>query len=227
MASTLTTLGLVALNAGDLGLARRTLEQAAAIPLATSHQELAVRLALARAILALEESRFEDARSLALKAASISRAERMRDDEASAHEVMALIALASRNLRGARQEIQQAEKLLGGQDFLCRMSVGITAARILAASAKPEDLVMAQRTLGDLRDRSVGLRNTLLGFEARLALYEVEIARGKTSPGSAGPAALEEQARKMGLGLLARKAAALAAGGSAPSGIRSLGLMVR
>ena len=229
IASTLTTLGLARLNAGDLDAARRTLEEAAAISLSVSpeHQAVAARLALARAVLALEESRLQDARTLALRAASVFRAERLRDDEASAHEVMALISLASRNVSDAQAEIAQAEKLLVGQDFLCRMSVGITGARVLAATRRPQDLAAAHRTLQDLRNRASGLQYALLEYEVRLALHEVELALAPARPGPLGPAAFEAEARKAGQVLLARKVAAAVAGKPSGSGIRSLGLMVR
>ena len=229
IASTLTTLGLAHLNAGDPIAARRTLEEAAAIPLSVTPEDqvVAARLALARAVVALEESRWEDARTLALRAASVFRAERLRDDEASAHEVMALIALASRNLSDAQSEIAQAEKLLVGQDFLCRMSVGITAARVLAATKRPQDLAAAHRTLLDLRNRASGLQYVLLEYEVRLALHEVELALAPARPGPLGPAEFEAEARKMGQALLARKVAAAVAGKPSVSGIRSLGLMVR
>jgi tetratricopeptide (TPR) repeat protein len=229
IASTLTTLGLARLNAGDLDAARRTLEEAAAISLSVSpeHQAVAARLALARAVLALEESRLQDARTLALRAASVFRAERLRDDEASAHEVMALISLASRNVPDAQAQIAQAEKLLVGQDFLCRMSVGITAARVLAATRRPQDLAAAHRTLLDLRNRASGLQYVLLEYEVRLALHEVELALANARPGPLGPAEFEAEARKMGQALLAGKVAAVVAGRPSVSGVRSLGLMVR
>jgi hypothetical protein len=115
----------------------------------------------------------------------------------------ALAAAAQGNLPAARDAVDRAVALSGkDQDLRARLTVQLRAAE-LRRSADPgqtAQAVLAQAAQAGLLD---------LQLEARLALARIETERGQAAAGQARLAAVQEEARALGYGLIARKAGAL------------------
>ena len=104
-----------------------------------------------------------------------------------------------RTAEGGR--IDRATTLLGAhQDLRARLLVEIRAARL--GRVPTPDKALAQVIAQAEQAGLLGPR-----LEARLALGELEIARGRAAQGRERLAALQQEAEKLGYGLIARQAA--------------------
>lgn len=195
-------LGEVLARGGDLEGARKQHEAALALREELGEKGTAAESRLALAILRLDAGEPEPARRLARTAAEELAHQGTKDTGALALATAALAAAAQGDAAGARQTIDQATALLGAhQDLRARLLVEIRAAR-LGRIPTPEaalEQVIAQAG-------QAGLLGPQL--EARLALGEIEIVRGRATEGRARLEALQQEAQALGYGLIARKAAA-------------------
>jgi tetratricopeptide (TPR) repeat protein len=215
----LTTKAAILLAKGDIALAGTvSVEAAAAVrPAMPLHHGPASETALGRATLALQEGRFRDAYRQAEVAAALSRTDVRPDDEAVAYATIALAALGEGHLQDARDAAEKAEKLLKKEDRLADLTVRIAAGRVRAATLMPANVAMAVERLETVRREALTTGAAGLEFDARLALGEIEISSGRIANGRARLAALEQDARARGFGLVAGKArAGVKAQGKAP-----------
>jgi eukaryotic-like serine/threonine-protein kinase len=194
-------LGEVLARRGDLAGARKQHEAALALREALGEKGTAAESRLALAVLRLDSGEAEPAEQLARTAAAELALQGTADTQALALATAALAAAARGDQAGARQTIDRATALLGAhQDLRARLLVEIRAAR-LGRIPTPEvalEQVIAQAA-------QAGLLGPQL--EARLALGELEIERGRAAAGRARLETLQGEARALGYGLIARKAA--------------------
>ena len=206
----LSSLAMALLAQGDLGGARRVIEEAEAIPIRPSlpiDQLVGGAVDLARATLAIEEGRSKEAAATAQRAAERFRNADEPEDEAYAYEALAHAWLASRSRDEAQRAIDRAADMSkASQNRLLRASVGTTAARVAAmpgdASATADAIRQLERIIGDAANHGL----VALELEARLALGEIEIASGRQSA-RARLEALQRAATSYGLMRIAGKAA--------------------
>lgn len=195
-------LGETLAREGSLEEARKRHEAALALREALGEKGTAAESRLALAILRLDAGEAEAAGQLARTAAEELERQGAADTRALALATAALAAAARGDQAGARQTIDQATALLGAhQDLRARLLVEIRAAR-LGRIRTPEaalEQVIAQAG-------QAGLLGPQL--EARLALGEIEIERGRAAEGRARLEALQQEAQGLGYGLIARKARA-------------------
>jgi eukaryotic-like serine/threonine-protein kinase len=125
----------------------------------------------------------------------------------SAYTTLARAQLAQRKVAGARRQLtlakDSAEKT---QYHSMRLEFKIAPAQVQAAS-KPADFEAAIGLLTETMSEAekAGLVSFL--HECRLATAEIEMKSGKLTAGRARLAALEKDAKKSGVALIARKAA--------------------
>ena len=208
-------LARIALAAGDLDSARAMVQEALPVPtnprvlLSGAFLTGGFEVRMVQARIALEEGRPSDARREAEQAVKLARKDFRPDDDAAAESMLALAWLAEGRLRDAQQTIARLEKRLKiTEDRLLRLSGGISAARVQAASKVPEQINVARQRLETLVRESADIGAVAIGFDARLALGEIEMRAGDTVAGRATLAALERDAADKGFVSVARRAAA-------------------
>jgi tetratricopeptide (TPR) repeat protein/tRNA A-37 threonylcarbamoyl transferase component Bud32/TolB-like protein len=194
-------LGEVLAREGRLAESRNHHEEALALRsrLGERGTDAESRLALARVLLEMGD---------AVRAAQLSRAaaeefarQGAADLEALALAASALAATARGEEGRAREAVDRATILLGGnEDLRSRLTVEILAVRL----RKPGDAEAALRRAIDQATRA-GLLE--LRLEAELVLAEIETASGRAADGQARLTALEQEAKALGYGMTARKAA--------------------
>ena len=209
--SALTTVASALLADGDLGGARRVLEEAATLPLRSGpavDRALAAS-ALVRADVAFEEGRVQDSLSDARRAVELFRTHRLPDQEAFAEAAVGRALLAAEKpheaLEAVRRSLTHAEV---SDNRLLKLSVAIAFTRVHAATQAPAAIGDASKSLETVRLEAARYGFATLGLEARLALGEIEVHTGSVSAGRARLSALEREARARGFGFIARKAAA-------------------
>jgi serine/threonine protein kinase/tetratricopeptide (TPR) repeat protein len=216
------TLGLRArmeIASGDAAAARRTIDEVALPPTADRPRRSMLEpdrrdvfeAAVARALVALQDGRWNDSRALAQTAIALARGDFRRDDEAAGETVLALGWLGEGQLVEARAAIARAEpRRRITEDQLLRLSGGIAAVRVRAASATGPGLDRARQDLEALIRQADGFGAVATGFEARLALGEIEIKSGQVAAGRQRLEALGRDAAARGFSWIATKAAAAA-----------------
>jgi DNA-binding winged helix-turn-helix (wHTH) protein/tetratricopeptide (TPR) repeat protein len=209
--SALTAVASALLADGDLGGAKRVLEEAAAIPLRpgpTIDRAIAAANALVRADVAFEEGRVQDSLTDARRAVELFRAHRLADEEAFAETAVSRALLAAEKPHEALQAVGRSLAHAEVSDNrLLRLSVAIASTRVRAATQAPAAIGDASKRLETVRLEAARYGFATLGLEARLALGEIELHSGSVSAGRAHLSALEREARAGGFGLIARKAA--------------------
>jgi DNA-binding winged helix-turn-helix (wHTH) protein/tetratricopeptide (TPR) repeat protein/TolB-like protein len=212
MVSALMTVASTLLAEGDLGGAKRVLEEAAALPLRPGpgiDRATAAGNALVRAEVAFEEGRVQDSLTEARRAAELFRAEGLADEEAFAEAAVGRALLAAKQSHEALQAVGRASAHAQTSDNrLLRLSVVIASTRVGAATQAPVAIADASKSLESVRLEAAKYGFATLGLEARLALGEIEVHAGSVTAGRARLSALEREARARGFGLIARKAAA-------------------
>ncbi len=204
--------GEVFLAAGDLAAAGEALDQALAIRVSLGEKGMMARTQLVRGRLMIETGRYSEAETLMREVSGELGRGARRDDEITALTVLARALLAQDKLAGAREVGARARELAqDSQNPAIRMSVVITAARLLAAAG---DAAAALRQLEVVLAEASELGLQGLAFEARLALGEIESAAGYVG-GHARLQALAREAGSAGFGLIAHvaEAAGTRAGG--------------
>lgn len=185
-------LGEILVREGSLREARIRHEEAVTLRDSLGEKGTAAESRLALATLLLEAGEAKQADELAQAAVEEFQRQGTTDREALALATSAIAALS--DPPRARQAIDRATILAQGtEDLRIRLSVAILATRILGA-----DEVALQRT-AETAGRAGFLEQRL---QAELALAEIDGGEGQ-----ARLAALEQEAKALGYGLIARKAA--------------------
>ena len=205
-ATALLVMGQVQRDAADLTGARKNLEQALAIRTEIGEKTGVAEVETVLAQLALDEKDPARAASLAGKATDEAHREKASDLEAGALAVLAEADLGLKKVDAARDAIGRARVIAAkSEERHVISSVGISAARVLAASGQRDEAIAS---LQDVLASVTKLGLVELEFEARLALGEIEIAAGKVAAGRARLAELEKDAGAKGYLLFVSKARA-------------------
>jgi len=199
-------LGDIALAQDDLGSARSSYEESIKTLTEVDAKRFASESRLALARLALEEGRTTDALDLARQCIKEFQGQKISDDEASSHAVLAPGLLAKGNsAQEAEREIATAKVLVAkSQDRSKHFEVSLAAARVQAQLGNPAE---AQRNLEAVLGEATRLGFITYQFEAALELGKLEMQTGKTAAARARLAALQKDAGSKGFQLIASKAA--------------------
>lgn len=155
------------------------------------------------------------AQSDARKALKQFHVEQVEVQEAQARAVLALALVAAGSLREAEGEVEKAEQLAkNSRDPDVKIAVALAGGRLHAAAGKPEE---ALRDLAGALEQAqrAGLGRRVL--EVKLALGEIEAARGDRKHAAEVLTSLEQEARRHGFSAVADRAARVREGG--PAGV--------
>jgi tetratricopeptide (TPR) repeat protein len=216
------TVGLQArteLASGDTAAARRTIEQVA-LPHASDKPRRSLQeperrevfdVAVVRALVALQEAGWGESRAAAETAIALARGDFRADDQAAGECVLALGWLGEGRLIEARAAIARAApRLRITEDQMLRLSGGIASARVGAAAGTPVSLNQARQDLEALGRQAESIGAVATGFEARLALGEIEVTSAQIAGGRQRLEALAREAKARGFLWIATKATAAA-----------------
>ena len=196
-ADALSGLGQVLTAAGALPQARQAYTEALAIRTADGEKTTAAESEVALAELSIEEGHPDRAESPLRAALEVFRGEHLTDDEIVARTLLSRSLVALGRLAQAREEVDSAGPLAGrSQNRDVRLRFAITAARVHEDSARVAAALAESAKCGLLG----------VGYEARLALGEIEMETGQSAAGRARLLALEKDAAAKGFSLVARKA---------------------
>jgi tetratricopeptide (TPR) repeat protein/class 3 adenylate cyclase len=208
--------GTVALLEGNLMGARGQYEEALELRRKLGGRSEVPETQVALGLLAVEEDKPEAGLEPLRAAAETLHGLGLPDGEAQAHTALALVHLAQHQPALAREASARAEALATrSQHVQTRLGSALVAARVLSAAGKPGEAVKRLETvLAEARRRGL----VPLEYEARLALAEAEVARGRLPMARQRLRVLEENAQARGLSGFVRKAQALraTASGAAP-----------
>lgn len=201
----LSRLGDIAMAQNDVATAQADYEGAIKILSEAGDKRDASESRLALARLALEQGKTGDAVSLSRQCMSEFQQQKISDDEASAHAVMALALLAQGNGASAEREILAAKELVAkSQDRGKHLEVSLAAARVQAKSGNTN---AAHKNLEAVLAATTKLGFVNYQFEAALQLGELEMHAGNVDAGRARLSALQKDAASKGFQLIAAKAA--------------------
>jgi ATP/maltotriose-dependent transcriptional regulator MalT len=200
----LSGMGDVALDRGDLDLARKRYEEAFALRSQAGEKQTAAESRVSLANLGIEEGRGSDAETSARASQLQFHQEQQADDELSASIVL-IDALLAQGKQGEAQKEMEAAQPLGNesQNRLLRLQFELASGRVLLASDHPDaSRPLFQRVAGDAH------RYGFVGIEFADDPALAEFAN-KTKHGSQAQMelrALQKSASSKGFGLIARKA---------------------
>jgi serine/threonine-protein kinase len=199
---------------GEFTAARRVLKEVETltIPLNLGALHRTARFVSLQATLALEEDRAAEAEPLAKRAAELFQRDGYRDAEAAATELWARALRASGQSALADQAIVRAQSLAAkSEDVILRLTLSISAAVMTANSGAPGAGDSALRTLEAARRDAAAIGYRHLELQAALAAAAIQMKSGRRSQAVQRLAALEGEAARLGLGVIARKSARLRA----------------
>jgi eukaryotic-like serine/threonine-protein kinase len=205
-------LGGVLLQQNDFSGARKLYEQALAMRTPTGEKIPIAETQLALADLSLEEARAPAEQEVALRQViEVFQTQKARDDEIQAWCILARALLARGKAAEAKDAMQRARSLAAqSQNPEIRWQTAIAAARVETAgkgAARSAAGDATRKELASIIAKSRELGYLSIGFDARLALAEIEMKAGQTTAGRAHLAAIEADAKAKGYNLIARKAA--------------------
>jgi DNA-binding winged helix-turn-helix (wHTH) protein/tetratricopeptide (TPR) repeat protein len=187
---------------GDLAASRAAIARALDLLGRKPQPEVARNVRMTAARLAIEDGRFDEAAASARQ--TLPEFAAASDDEAAWREVLGLALLGRSEIEPARAAIARALALTERSERqLLRLGIEISAARLTEASG---DLAAAETALVGVATRADELGLLTRRLEASLALAELRL-RGGGPAAQTQLASLADEARGMGLGLLARRAA--------------------
>jgi tetratricopeptide (TPR) repeat protein len=197
-------MGDLALDRGDLTLARKRYEEALALRNQAGEKQSAAESRVALAKLAIEEGHSSEAQTSARSSQQQFHGEQQADDELNASIVLIDALLAQSKQGEAQKEIEAAQRLGNkSQNRFLRLQFELASGRVFLASDHPDaSHPVFQRVAGDAhRYGFVGLE-----FADELALAEFA---NKTKHGAQAQIelhTLQKSASSKGFGLIARKA---------------------
>jgi tetratricopeptide (TPR) repeat protein len=199
-------LGDILRQEGDLEGARKKYEESLSTRNQLGEKETAAESRVALSLVAIEDSKLDEAEHSAREAADEFRKQKAPADEATAQMVIARVLLARQQTPAARQAIDRALALaLSSHSRDVHLSARIIAARIRADSGAPA------QSIRDLKEASAEARKAgfLEGdFLARLAVGEIEMHSNQTAAGRSELSALQQEAKAKNFILIAQKAGA-------------------
>jgi tetratricopeptide (TPR) repeat protein len=205
-------LGEVALARGDLQVAKDRYDEALALQSETKDAVGAARTRLGLAARGLALPAVEEAMALARTAEEVARNEGVADLEALAHAVLASGWLAQGEVEQARAEGGKAVAAGRRTEVAhARLLAEVAAARATAASGVAAEVGTALAALETVLARATRLGFVPVRLETLLARAEVRLRAGQTTEARRELSALSRDAEAKGFGLVARRAAALAA----------------
>jgi DNA-binding winged helix-turn-helix (wHTH) protein/tetratricopeptide (TPR) repeat protein len=205
-------LGSVLLQQNDFSGARKLYEQALAMRTPIGEKIPIAEAQLALADLSLEEARSPAEQEVALRQVlEVFQTQKARDDEIQAWCILARALLAQGKAAEAKDAIERARSLAAkSQNPEIRWQTAIAAARVETAAkgdARSASGDATRQELASIIAKSRELGYLGIGFDARLALAEIEMKAGQTAAGRAHLNAIEADAKAKGYNLIARKAA--------------------
>jgi tetratricopeptide (TPR) repeat protein/TolB-like protein len=192
--------GEVLARQGDLTGARQRHEKALALRRGLGEKATAAESEAALASILLDSGDPAHAEEFARSAADELARQGATAGQAMASATAALAAAAQGNEPAARDAIDRAVALAGtGQDLRARLTVQLRAAQLHRSADPGQALqaVLAQATQAGLLD---------LQLEAGLALARIEMERGHAAEGQARLASVQQEAKALGYGSIAKKA---------------------
>ncbi|HXW55809.1 MAG TPA: tetratricopeptide repeat protein [Candidatus Cybelea sp.] len=194
---------------GDLPAALRNARQATDVfdQIGDTTQATEVRLEIAQIL--LEQGQTAAADLSARNATESVQQTRAKQDMAAAYLLLSRVLLAQGKLGPARAAVAKASvAAAAAHHHELELLTSVAAARVFAASGRPQDAADAAKRLGQLTSdaASAGFFNAAL--EARLALGQVELMAGDHRAGMADLEGLEKDAAAAGYLLIAEQAAA-------------------
>ncbi|HEY8148785.1 MAG TPA: tetratricopeptide repeat protein, partial [Vicinamibacteria bacterium] len=202
-AEALYEMGEIFRDKGDLVASRKSHEEALAVRTALGAALAKARSQMAVAILSIEEGVPQSAEPLLRVASAAFAAQKVVDGEAAAQAALgrALLTLGKRS--DALKTIDHAVALSAkSQSPSVRLAVGAVAARLQAATGRPEEALHDLEASGA---EATKLRLIGLQLEIRLAQAEIGLGLGHTAARD-NLAAVAREARVRGFGLLAARA---------------------
>jgi tetratricopeptide (TPR) repeat protein len=200
-ANALSTLGDVLQAQNHLPAARKAYQEGLDLFTKFNDQGNIAEARLSLAALSLEEGNASEAEGLARQAAEEFQKEKVVDQEAAAREVLARTLSAQGKPAAALEQINVARNLMP-QDRAIRISIEISAARLLARSG---NLAEARRLLSECYSEADRLKLGGVLLEIRLAQAEVENGAAASSANATLPF-IERDAKSSGYLLIAQKA---------------------
>jgi hypothetical protein len=208
-ASALSGMGRTLRLEGDLEGARQKEEQAHGVFAEIGDRAQEAQQTIALAELTLDQDKFVDALAAARGAAHVFEQTRTERDPAMAVLLEAKALLMEGSQAEARVFIEPAIKITQtSQHRELELSASVMAAGIQAAPKNPADLNQAVGGLDAVLTEATAGSFAAIALLARLALGQIALNSRKQSSGRAHLAALEKEADRRGLQLVARKAAA-------------------
>jgi hypothetical protein len=208
-ASALSGMGRTLRLEGDLEGARQKEEQACGVFAEIGDRAQEAQQTIALAELTLDQDKFVDALAAARGAAHVFEQTRTERDPAMAVLLEAKALLMEGSQAEARVFIEPAIKITQtSHDRELELSASVMAAGIQAAPKNPADLNQAVGGLDAVLTEATAGSFEAIALLARLALGQIALNSRKQSSGRAHLAALEKEADRRGLQLVARKAAA-------------------
>ncbi len=210
-ADALSKLGDLLKSEGNLELANADYQQALTISNEIGNEISVAESRTSIADLSIEEGHAENAEPLIRSAREAFRKQKDLDGELRADALLAQALLAQGKSAEAAKEIDSAtaEKV---QNEEVRLNFTLATAVVRAASHRSADQAAAMKILETMLTEATKHGYAGYGFEARLALGEIEMKSGHTATGRGLLAALEKDARTKGFLLVAHKATAAAKG---------------
>jgi serine/threonine protein kinase/Tfp pilus assembly protein PilF/TolB-like protein len=197
-------LGKALLRQGDLPGARQAYEQSIAIFSALGEKQTAAESRTYLAEVAIEEGHAPDAEKSVRDALAEFHGDKQTDDELMAAGVLVDALLAQKKRTEAKAAADaETEIAAKTQNRPVAYEFTSSAARATASTGK---LAEARSTLETILRNEARQGFIADEFETRLALAEIEAESGHSKASRASLAALEQEARKRGLDLVARKA---------------------
>ena len=204
-ATALAALGDVSLAEDDLALAGKRYQQALAVRTQLGDKLAMASLNVSLASLALEQNGAPQAESLARAALQEFQAEKLPDQEAGAHDVLAQALLSQHKIDEAVAEVAAA-RALAANDQPTLLSLAITEARVTAAKGSPAEAI--KKLLG-VSQRAKGAGLVPYELQARLAIGQIQVASGADEQARAALQSLSRDAKQQRYKLIARTADAL------------------
>lgn len=220
----LACMGSAARADGHIEQARKYETEAASIFEGIGDRLNGAQTQLALAELLLDQGNSAGAAATARRVADEFESEKASKNASLANAVLSQALLAQGKVADARKAIDRASAILEKcHDRELELFVAITAARVRAASDTPAEKAEAAKSLQAVVGEATRIGFINYGFEARLALGQVELDSGNRNEGRVQLEALSRDATVKGFGLIARKAAeALGRGTKTPIQTRQL-----
>ena len=207
IAYTLAGSGDVLENQGDLQAARNAHQESLNLCKELGDKQAVAETELSLARLSIEQGQAADAETVIRKGKEQFHQDQQADDELAASIVLIDALLAESKLPEAESEVEEAKSLAHkSANLLLHLQFEVRFARAQGQAGHfPSALADLRKTLQDSHSHQL----LELEFESRLAMAELRNRAGQSVTARSEALSLENDARKNGFGLMARKALSL------------------